>query len=270
MVFKNELLFIENDKVVDAKCIRTKEKRNITISVQDKDSKTSQRLFEELLNIDFPSDLRVSVNEGNDFVEVKKLQNKIREESNATQIESIKGKNLNIQDFWFLFGKEHSRKEKTMEEKERNDIFISYAHHEEDKSYFDEIQRQLKTLRGYGLNVHVWDDTQIRTGDVWLDEIKKGLAKTKVAILLVSQNFLGSKFISETEIPAFLDMLKSDGGKLMPILLRRVPFQLHPILKNYQFLNANNPLNQASEVEKDNFYSKLIEDILHFYQQQTN
>ena len=330
---KNELLFIEKDKAVDTKCIRTKEERSITISVQDKDSKTSQRLFEELLNIDFPSDLRVSVNEGNDFVEVKKLQDKIKKEAQATQIESIENKSLNIQDFWFLFGKETQQKNEIMknnalknrfeeateieipalleqvkaqyskipsyqrgtfnqlksefadppnnfrlsswksrfsvwlsnlsfevlenqdepvvlskkqvnnEKMTREDIFISYSHHEEDQPYFDEVQRQLKTLRGYGLKVHIWDDPQIRTGDVWLEEIRKGLAKTKVAILLVSQNFLGSKFINETEIPAFLDMLQSDGGKLMPVLLRKVPFQLHPILKNYQFLNANNPLN---------------------------
>lgn len=115
---KNEFLFIEDNKAIDAKCVRTQEERSITISIQDRDSKISQKLFEELLNIDYPSDLRVSVNEGKDFVEVKKLQSKIKAESQATQIESIENKSLNLKDFWFLFGKEENKKITSDKEKE--------------------------------------------------------------------------------------------------------------------------------------------------------
>ena len=149
---------------------------------------------------------------------------------------------------------------------QRTDIFISYSHHAEDQPYFDEIKRQLKSLKAYGLDANVWDDTQMRTGDDWLAEITKALKSTKVGVLLVSQNFLSSDFITKKEIPALLDNVINDSGKIMSVILRKTPFQLHPVLKNYQAANPpEKPLNTLTEPEKDAVYSKLLEDILHFY-----
>ncbi len=148
----------------------------------------------------------------------------------------------------------------------RKDIFISYSHHPEDQPYFDEIKRQLKSLKAYGLDVIVWDDTQIRIGDDWLSEITKALQATRVGVLLVSQNFLASDFITTKEIPALLDAVKNEGGKIMSVILRKTPFQLHPVLGKYQAANPpEKPLNTLTEPEKDEVYSKLLEDILHFY-----
>ena len=148
----------------------------------------------------------------------------------------------------------------------RTDIFISYSHHPEDQRYFDEIKRQLKSLKSFGLDVKVWDDTQIRIGDDWLSEITKALQATRVGVLLVSQNFLASDFITTKEIPALLDAVKNEGGKIMSVILRKTPFQLHPVLGKYQAANPpERPLNTLSEPEKDEVYSKLLEDILHFY-----
>jgi hypothetical protein len=103
---KNELLFVENKKVAYAKCVRTKDERSITIQIQDRDASTAKQLFEELLSIDFPSDLQVSVNEGKNFVEVKELQNAHRQ--NSKTVKDINSNYLEIKDFEFLFGKESS------------------------------------------------------------------------------------------------------------------------------------------------------------------
>ncbi len=148
----------------------------------------------------------------------------------------------------------------------RTDIFISYSHHAEDQPYFDEIRRQLKSLKAFGLDVKVWDDTQMRAGDEWLAEISKALQATRVGVLLVSQNFLASDFITTKEIPALLDNVKTEGGKIMSVILRQTPIKLHPVLKNYQAANPpEKPLNTLTEPEKDAVYAKLLEDILHFY-----
>ena len=106
----------------------------------------------------------------------------------------------------------------------------------------------------------------MRTGDDWLAEITKALQATRVGVLLVSQNFLASDFITTKEIPALLDNVKTEGGKIMSVILRQTPIKLHPVLKNYQAANPpEKPLNTLTEPEKDAVYAKLLEDILHFY-----
>ena len=116
------------------------------------------------------------------------------------------------------------------------------------------------------MDVKVWDDTLLRTGDEWLSEITKALQSTKVGVLLVSHNFLSSKFIRHQEIPALLEAVEKDGGKIMPIILRQTPIKFHPVLKHYQAANPpEKPLNTLTEPERDAVYAKLLEDILAFY-----
>jgi hypothetical protein len=121
-------------------------------------------------------------------------------------------------------------------------------------------------LKGYGLDVKVWDDTMIKTGDQWMEDITNALRETRVGVLLVSQNFLGSDFILHEEIPALLEAVKNEGGKIMPVILCQTPIDLHPVLKHYQAANPpEKPLNTLTEPERDAVYAKLLEDILAFY-----
>ena len=60
----------------------------------------------------------------------------------------------------------------------RTKAFISYSH--ADKEWLDRLKRHLKPLVREG-NLDCWDDTHIRPGDDWKQEIQDALDAAQVA-----------------------------------------------------------------------------------------
>jgi len=79
----------------------------------------------------------------------------------------------------------------------RDRVFISYSNL--DEKWLTMLRKQLKPLEDKGLNV--WSDKNIKPGQEWPNEIIESLARAKVAVLLISVNFLNSNFRETLSLP---------------------------------------------------------------------
>jgi internalin A len=81
--------------------------------------------------------------------------------------------------------------------------------------------------------ISVWDDTTIPVGGNWKEQIDSALALAKVAILLVTPNFLESAFIAKNELPPILNAAAKDGLVIFWVYVSSCLYQVTEI-KDYQ------------------------------------
>jgi hypothetical protein len=139
----------------------------------------------------------------------------------------------------------------------RTTVFISYSH--EDAEYFSELSPHLEVLEKNKL-IEFWADTKINPGEKWQDKIEAALTSAKIAILLISVDFLNSQFITDNELPPLLAAAEGEGVKILPVILR--PCILHKNLSRFRAINSpSRPLSAMEEYEREEIWVKVVEAI---------
>jgi hypothetical protein len=138
------------------------------------------------------------------------------------------------------------------------DIFVSYSH--KDKEWLEKFQIHLKPYARSG-SLTFWDDTQIHAGKRWRDEINAALASAKVAVLLVSPNFLDSDFIASGELPPLLTAAERGGLKILWVPLSASSYDETEIEKFQAAWDPTNPLDSLTSSAQNRAWVTLCKKV---------
>jgi len=137
-------------------------------------------------------------------------------------------------------------------------VLISYSHR--DSKFLKELLTHLRPLERAG-RLTKWSDNQILPGSQWFKDIQEALARTKVAVLLVTPSFLASDFIHEHELGPLLNEAAKGGVLILWVPVRACAYKETP-LKDYQaVISPDKPLAQM-KAERDSAWVRICGEIM--------
>lgn len=96
-------------------------------------------------------------------------------------------------------------------------IFYSYA--EEDEEYLIELKKHLSPLKKTGF-IDDWSSNDALGGSQINSEIEQNLSDADIVLMLISANFLSSKYFDSKEVEMALQQYKKGSKLIIPILLK--------------------------------------------------
>jgi len=140
----------------------------------------------------------------------------------------------------------------------RDQVFISYSR--SDKKWLDKLHAMLAPLLRAD-KLKIWDDTHILPGKLYYEEIREAIASAKVAVLLVSADFLASDFIDRHELAPVLKAAEQEGVTILWVAVSHCLFQYSAIEK-YQAVNEpSRPLSSFSGAKLDKELTRICKKI---------
>lgn len=154
-------------------------------------------------------------------------------------------------------------------------IFISYSH--KDKELKDQVVSHLNAIK---LPIDIWvDKSEIDAGDEWEKKIKNAIEQSEMAILLISTDFLNSKFITEKVLPLVIRKNYLSNYRVIPFILKPSAWDEHESYKTlelavrpkeksfieYSEINREKVLLDFAKEVNDYFIEKNIEIDLKYY-----
>ena len=140
----------------------------------------------------------------------------------------------------------------------RTKVFISYSH--KDTKHLDRLLVHLADFERQGI-IDPWSDKKITPGANWRDEIRQAIESAKVAVLLVSADFLASQFIAEDELPLLLAIAETKGTAIIPVILSASNFE-YTKLAQFQTVNdPSRPLIKLNSHQREELWVKIAKTI---------
>ncbi len=142
-------------------------------------------------------------------------------------------------------------------------VFVSYSHR--DEVYVGDGDRSVLTfLSGLQREGFVfWHDRELYASERWDARIKEEMGRADIALVLVSQYFLNSKYVTETEMPALLATRRTAGLSILPLLVSASDWQSYAWLASTQFLPRKGTLAKEyrTRAKRDELYLEVFQTL---------
>ncbi|MHC5850470.1 SUMF1/EgtB/PvdO family nonheme iron enzyme [Nostoc sp.] len=107
-------------------------------------------------------------------------------------------------------------------------VFCSYSHNDEPLK--DELAKHLTMLERQGV-ISTWHDRKIPPGREWDRQINENLDTADIILLLVSSDFIYSKYCWDVEVTKAIERYEAGEACVIPIILRNVSWQSAPFAR---------------------------------------
>jgi len=135
-------------------------------------------------------------------------------------------------------------------------LFYSYSHRDE------ELRRELEThlalLQNTGM-IDQWHDRKIGAGDEWAGQIDANLESADIILLLVSSDFLASRYCYDVEMERALKRHDAGEARVIPIVIRPVDWEGAPFARLQMLPTDAKPVTGPSWHSRDQAW----EDVAH-------
>lgn len=136
-------------------------------------------------------------------------------------------------------------------------VFVSCCH--ADEAWKDQLVKHLRVFDGA---LSIWDDRQIVLGQDWRAEIARALTTASAAVLLVSVDFLTSRFILDEEVPALLRRQQAEGLRIFPVIVGACAWDELPWLSALQVRPRDGrPLELHTRAEANAALASIAKEI---------
>jgi hypothetical protein len=154
-------------------------------------------------------------------------------------------------------------------------IFISYSR--KDHACLEELLKALRPTLANVTAIQAWADDEVRSGEHWDDKIRQALDAARAAVLLISNDFLDSRFIREEELPVLLPREQDRSLRLFAVYVSAVtkpalkvplvpgdPTRIYDLLKIQAENYPDRSLERMDAAERNALFVGLAEKLYAF------
>ncbi len=126
-------------------------------------------------------------------------------------------------------------------------VFCSYCH--EDEKLKNKLLNHLASLKRQNI-IEDWNDREIIPGQDWQQEIDGKIRTADLVLLLVSSDFIASKYCFEEELTIALERHESKNCVVLPIILRPCHWHETPFAKIQSLPKDGHPITKWNDEDE--------------------